>query len=137
VPDDFDWHLLANGGATRPMLVGRLDALLCRVLGCPDSRVFISPSYAPKLRFRHSLGEHHLQMMPVCLEYGMVMREPDRSKCLTFVFEDNRHHQKAFEMVVKTTGENNELWVRTYHIVRAKDLRRRIKKASIIRPQIR
>jgi hypothetical protein len=129
----LEWHRFANGDFTDPVRVCRLQASLVRKLGAHSDLVQIHPSYAPKLVFKHGLQPEHLRLMPIAAEFGTVLQ--DRQKTLSVFYDDRSIFGRLFHMALKTTGEQHEIWITTFHRIDNCDFNRRLRKSELIRAQ--
>jgi hypothetical protein len=106
--EHFDWHRFLHGDIQRPVILGRLSKDLVAVLGATDDRIYLHPSYAPKFRDKHRLSAEQLRLLPVCIEFGLVVQQY-RPKALSFLFESRDGRREIFHTVIKATIEKHEL----------------------------
>jgi hypothetical protein len=131
--DHFDWHRFLHGDIERPVTLGRLSKDLVKVLGATDDRIYLHPSYAPKFLMKHGLTASHLELLPTCIERGIVLQ--DRHGTLQFLFRDEVYSGDIFHAAIKVTGERHEIWVTTFFRIAETELRRRLKRGKFIRLQ--
>jgi hypothetical protein len=129
----FDWHRFLYGDIQSPVTLGRLSKDLVKVLGSTDDRVYLHPSYAPKFLVKHGLSADHMQMLPFCIENGLVIQ--DRPETLSFLFRDEALFGDIFHTVLKVTGKRHEIWVTTFFRIAETEFRRRLKRGKYIRTQ--
>jgi hypothetical protein len=131
--EHFDWHRFLHGDIQRPVTLGRLSKELVTVLGATDDRIYLHPSYAPKFLMKHFLTANHLELLPTCIEKGIVLQ--DRVGTLQFLFRDTAFSGDIFHAAIKVTGERHEIWVTTFFRIAETELRRRLKRSEFIRAQ--
>ena len=131
--DHFDWHRFLYGDIKRPVTLCRLSKDLVRVLGATDDRIYLHPSYAPKFVVKHFLTANQLELLPTCIEKGIVLQ--DRVGTLQFLFRDEAYSGDIFHVAIKVTGERHEIWVTTFFRIAETELRRRLKRGKFIRLQ--
>jgi hypothetical protein len=131
--DHFDWHRFLHGDIQRPVTLGRLSKDLVKFLGATDDRVYLHPSYAPKFLMKHGLTANHMQVLPACIENGLVIQ--DRIETLSFFYRDETVFSQNLHVVLKVTGQRHQIWIVTYFRISKSDQNRRMKRGTIVREQ--
>lgn len=74
-------------------------------------------------------------MLALTVMWGAAIA--DRERQISFFHCDKRMFRSAFHVVVKPIPHEDELWVATFHKVTDSEIRRKMKKAVVLRPAIR
>jgi hypothetical protein len=91
--------------------------------------------YALKAMHKHRLKAYHFPMMPITIDLGHVLFNPDTPLHLNFFYREDVVFGTWFKVVVKTTKPGDELYVATFHRVRSEEAARWFRKFGALRDQ--
>jgi len=134
-PPPLEWFSFANGGATAPLRIGLLPVELARRLGSSTQSVYVHPSYAAKFVFKHKMRPEHFPPIELAIWFGTAAITSKQPRSISFFYNERVIFGRMFHVAIKTTGEQHELWVRTFHQITNADHNRRIRKSEILRHQ--
>jgi hypothetical protein len=126
--DDVELANMVAGISDGPVVAGAIHRSLANAIGAKTRIVFLSLYTLDKQRFSHN--EIDFQRYTKCVQdifdNGMVFR--DRSRHLVFVRRIS--HFENFKIVVNSTKNGDELYIKSFHTVDAQEYRRLKRKAD-------
>jgi hypothetical protein len=127
-----DLHRLATGLTGEPLRIGRIGSALSRRLGAYTTVVWLSHQTMTKQLLRHpDLQLQDYLFVDHILRTGAVF--PGRGGSLAFIHAPpDRDGLLSFKVVVKVTGDG-ELYMTTFHRLRAAEVRRAFRRDVAIR----
>jgi hypothetical protein len=130
---ESDWFNFVAGGVPNIVSVARLPLELCRKIGSSTSLVRMRHDYALKSAQKHRLRAAHFPMLPIIIECGCAIS--DRPQHLSFYLYENVVFGGWLTATVKADRTGTELWVATFHVASAREVKRMVKKHGVIRPE--
>lgn len=119
---------VANFATIPPWMMARLQTTA--------SRVALELDYATKLRKEHSLLPEHFYLIQTVIQNGWIGQEANRPRDLVFLYYDRYIFHKEFKLVIKSNGDGNETWIKTYFKLDADDVPRTLRKCRTVRDRI-
>ena len=129
----FEWFRFYNGGdgygvVSKP--VCRIPRSLAGEIGASGEQVFIGLNYVRKSVNKQRMPFDHFPMMEMAIRFGDVFTD---GRDLSFFYRDRAAIGSLFFVAIKSTSNQSELWVKTFHRKRAQEQRRITRRMRIIR----
>lgn len=99
-------------------------------IGARSSDLLIDRHYALKLRHKHRFRYEHLQLIQTAINDGWVIRERGD---LVFIYEADAPHFSTFVVVVKQAKDGEEIWLKTFHRIQPKKVKRLLRDHELLR----
>lgn len=127
----FEWWAFLNGrDGIKSKTVCRIPDDIGRFLKTQSPLVYIGFDYAQKSAHKHRLEPEHFVMIQAAIQRGAAYLENEN---VIFFYEDSEYYRTNFYVVVKSTANRKELWIKTFHRKRTKDLIRSLRGTKLIR----
>jgi hypothetical protein len=123
---------LLRGDRTAPILVGLLPDKLMSCINAKTNNIFISSHTALKQFKKHAdlLPKEYL-LIDLAIRYGEVRHQ---ERYLRFIYDETVIFSRTYSVLVKSCLDGRELFMASFHRVRAQDVERlRRKSGDIVR----
>lgn len=128
-----DFYKFIADGKPPVASITRLGADLRIAVRTATDLVRLDHFYALKMVGKHGLTPSHLPMLQNAIDLGRATMD-DRGH-LCFYYLDDVIFGTWFKAVVKPCRALDELWVSTFHPISSQEVRRKCRKATILRPE--
>jgi hypothetical protein len=126
-----EWFQFIASGSPSEVIVGKLSADLCRVIGSDSSLVRIRHDYALKLHRKHNFPVEELPLLPIAIDLGRAIS--DQPRRLTFFFFERVISNRWYQATIKSTQDGREMWVLTFHLQDQAEVTRMCRRCPILR----
>ncbi len=127
-----EWLEFIATGSPPMVHAATLSADLCRIIGSTSPEVYIRHDYALKLTNKHGVGIDEFPILSIAIDLGRVIS--DQPRRLSFYFFQRAVFSRWFQVTIKSNREGTELWVLTFHRVKAPEVARIYRRCPILRP---
>lgn len=128
-----EWHRFVWGCDPQIATIGELPRDLCKAIGSGSPIIRMHHYYALKCAHKHGLDTGQMLMLPITLAMGRCIQ--DRPRNLTFFHFDPHIYGSWFHASLKTDKNGNEIWLMTFHESDNAEVKRKCKKAKLVRPE--
>ena len=122
-----DWRQFLAGGAGNEIAIAQVSQAIVAHLGSESEKVYLHHAYARKSVDKHQLTPASFPLIFDTVERGTAIA--DRVAHVTF-FHKDPDSGKWFQVTIKRSRENDRLYLATFHRVKEREVRRRLRKHS-------
>jgi hypothetical protein len=124
-----EWFEFVTLGKPPIVSVGRLDLALCAIIEADTSLIQMQHDYALKSLAKHKVMPHHFRIISWTVANGICFQ--DKPNELTFFWRDE--YAGWFHVSIKTKRGGTELWLATFHRTTQRNIKKKLKNATILR----
>lgn len=104
-----------------------------RATGWACANVYLSADSLNHIAEEHpDVTDFDLLHIPLAIKYGLIIRDTNASNHLMISYLP-KGEGKRFKCVLKAAAEGTEIWVSTFHRIKARQTRAMLRRGSVVR----
>ena len=116
-----------------PKLVGILPDAIVRALGWKCHNVYLSSKTLEHINKDHSdVSDFDLLHIPLALRFGLIVAEKSAPNRILISYQP-RNEPRRYKCALKATSGATEIWVSTFHRMKARQTRAMLKRGTVLR----